>query len=127
MTSWPAERPREAERVCFFYRLRKGAETEYEARHREVWVEMYDLLGDAGVSDYSVYVRGRTVVSVLKASPTWASVEAVLDRSVVQAEWSRSLGHLFEKVRDGKGGLLYGREVFRYEGLAGVTMPDEQQ
>ena len=46
------------ERVAFSMRLLPGAEAEYRRRHAEVWPEMLDALKDAGVHDYSIYIRG---------------------------------------------------------------------
>lgn len=103
-------------RVCFFYRLRAGAQEEYRARHREVWPQMVTLLQHAGVRHYSIFLRGRQLVSVLNADPDWPTALCRLNASEIQREWSDSLKHLFDRVQDSHGSLLYADEVFRLDG-----------
>ena len=115
-----------SERVCLLYRLNTGAQSEYTERHQKVWPEMYSLLAEAGISNYSIFLRGQTLVSVLEAEPTWRAALGVLQGSDVQREWSQSLEHLFARVRDSSGEFLYADEVFRFDGLVkarGQGMP----
>lgn len=36
--------------------LKPGNEAEYERRHREIWPELQDLLRDAGLRNYSIFL-----------------------------------------------------------------------
>ena len=104
------------ERVCLVYELRDGAEAEYEERHRDVWPEMLALLDDAGISDYSIFRRGTTLMCFMKANPDFATASAMLARSGIQQRWTRSLADLFARITDEDGRPLLGQEVFRHEG-----------
>ena len=44
------------ERYAFKMFLKPGMEAEYKRRHDEIWPKLVDLLHDAGVSEYSIYL-----------------------------------------------------------------------
>ena len=44
------------ERYAFKMFLNPGMEAEYKRRHDEIWPELVNLLHEAGVSDYSIYL-----------------------------------------------------------------------
>lgn len=48
------------ERYVFRMRLNPGAEDEYQRRHDEIWPELVELLGQSGVSDYSIHLDHET-------------------------------------------------------------------
>lgn len=48
------------ERHAFKMRLNPGMEAEYRKRHDEIWPELVQLLHEAGVSDYSIYLDPET-------------------------------------------------------------------
>ena len=48
------------EKYAFRMRLHPGMEAEYRRRHDEIWPELVDLLGQAGVSDYSIHLDRET-------------------------------------------------------------------
>jgi len=45
------------QRKAFKMRLKPGFEAEYKRRHDAIWPELSKLLKDAGVSDYSIFLR----------------------------------------------------------------------
>ncbi|MHC5231920.1 L-rhamnose mutarotase [Brucella sp. LJL56] len=45
-----------SERYAFRMKLNPGMEAEYRRRHDEIWPEMVELLHEAGVSDYAIYL-----------------------------------------------------------------------
>lgn len=47
-------------RLAFKMQLNKGQEEEYEKRHNEIWPELKQLLKDAGVSEYSIFLDKET-------------------------------------------------------------------
>lgn len=49
-------------RKAFKMFLNKGAEAEYRKRHEETWPEIKNLLKDAGVSNYSIFLDEETNV-----------------------------------------------------------------
>lgn len=50
------------EKYAFKMRLNPGCEAEYKRRHDSIWPELVDLLHNAGVSDYSIYLDPETLI-----------------------------------------------------------------
>jgi len=47
---------------AFTMQLKPGFEAEYQRRHDEIWPELSDLLHEAGVSDYSIFLDEKSLV-----------------------------------------------------------------
>lgn len=52
----------EMEKHAFKMTLRPGMAAEYKRRHDEIWPDLVDLLHDAGISDYSIFLDEETSV-----------------------------------------------------------------
>lgn len=48
------------ERLAFKMYLNHGQKEEYKRRHNELWPELRELLKEAGVSEYSIFLDGET-------------------------------------------------------------------
>lgn len=48
------------ERLAFKMHLNPGQKEEYKKRHDEIWPELKELLKDAGVSEYSIFIDEET-------------------------------------------------------------------
>lgn len=48
------------EKYAFKMKLNPGKKAEYKKRHDEIWPELTQLLAEAGVSDYSIYLDEET-------------------------------------------------------------------
>ena len=48
------------QRLAFKMVLNKGQKEEYKKRHDEIWPELKQLLKDAGVSEYSIFLDEET-------------------------------------------------------------------
>ena len=48
------------EKHAFKMKLNPGMADEYKRRHDEIWPELIDLLHEAGVSDYSIFLDEET-------------------------------------------------------------------
>lgn len=46
------------ERFAWHARIMPGTEAEYERRHDEIWPEMTEVLNQAGIHNYSVWLTG---------------------------------------------------------------------
>ena len=103
------------ERVAFVFHLRPAALDEYVRWHADIWPEMSELLTEAGVSDYSIWVSGDLLIGTLKASPDWATARTLMDASPVQAAWSAHMADLIEWEVDDDGNLPLLPEVFRHD------------
>lgn len=49
------------QRVAFKMQLKPGFEAEYQKRHDEIWPELSQVLKDAGVFDYSIFLDEETL------------------------------------------------------------------
>jgi len=58
------------EQIGFRMQLNSGQAMEYRRRHDEIWPELVDLLKQAGVSDYSIFLHAETnsLFAVLRRS-----------------------------------------------------------
>lgn len=75
------------ETIAFTMQLKPGFEAEYKKRHDEIWPELSDLLHQAGVSDYSIFLDPKTLVlfGVLKRTANHGMVE--LPNHPVMKKW----------------------------------------
>ena len=48
------------QRLAFKMQLNKGQKEEYIKRHNEIWPELKNLLKDAGISEYSIFLDEET-------------------------------------------------------------------
>ncbi|MEV0941527.1 L-rhamnose mutarotase [Micromonospora wenchangensis] len=104
------------EQVCHLYRLRPGAQAEYERRHARVWPELSALLDEAGVYDYHIYRHDLLLICVLRTRRGFADAAAVTAASPVQARWTASLSELFAEIADADGEPLWAYPVFHHPG-----------
>ncbi|MFY1701913.1 L-rhamnose mutarotase [Micromonospora sp. WMMA1923] len=110
----PARGP--GRQLCYLYRLRPGAEAEYERRHAEVWPELLALLDDAGLYDYTIYRHGLLLICVLRTRWGFDHASRVTGDAEVQARWTASLAHLFAEIADADGAPLWAYPVFHHAG-----------
>jgi L-rhamnose mutarotase len=59
------------ETLAFRMQLKPGMADEYRRRHDEIWPELVALLGDAGISDYHIFLDPATgaLFATLKLAP----------------------------------------------------------
>ena len=48
-------------RVACKMQLKKGYEAEYKRRHDAIWPELKELLSNAGISDYTIFLDPETL------------------------------------------------------------------
>ncbi|MAM84424.1 MAG: L-rhamnose mutarotase [Acidobacteria bacterium] len=77
------------EQHAFKMTLNPGMAAEYKRRHDEIWPELVDLLHDAGVSDYSIFLdeETNTLFGVLRRRADHA-MAALPDHPVMQKWWA---------------------------------------
>ncbi len=77
------------ERYAFKMFLNPGMEAEYKRRHDEIWPELVDLLHEAGVSEYSIYLDPDTNIlfGVLQRHEKHG-MESLPDHPVMQRWWA---------------------------------------
>jgi L-rhamnose mutarotase len=83
------------ERICFIYRLREGAEAEYDRRHREPWPELTAEIRAAGVVGNYVFRSGTTIVMYAEHETDVLAAIGRVGSSAVGARWSEHFADLF--------------------------------
>ncbi len=75
------------ERVAFKMYLNEGQKEEYKKRHNELWPELHQLLKDAGISEYSIFLDEETNIlfAFQKLSGTGSSQD--LGKTEVVQKW----------------------------------------
>lgn len=77
------------QRRAFKMHLHPGQVDAYKRRHDEIWPELTDLLKEAGVEDYSIFLDEDTNIlfGVLKTSKP-AALDALPSKDVMQRWWA---------------------------------------
>jgi len=76
-------------RIAFKMKLKPGFVEEYKKRHNAIWPELVGLLGDAGISEYSIFFdeQTNTLFAFQKQSGD-ASSQDLGKSSIVQKWWN---------------------------------------
>jgi L-rhamnose mutarotase len=76
-------------RVGFKMHLHPGKEEEYKRRHDAIWPELKQLLGEAGIEDYSIFMdeETNTLVGILKMEDPM-QLDRLAEHPVMQKWWS---------------------------------------
>ncbi len=85
------------QRVAFSLKLKPGAEAAYDQAHREVWAEMLALLKRAGISEYSIFRRGRLLILTMHLEDfdaTWDIIQA----DPVNTRWQQAMAPYFDTM-----------------------------
>jgi L-rhamnose mutarotase len=75
------------QKYAFKMRLNVGMQAEYLCRHDQIWPELVDLLQEAGVSDYSIYLDPETLILF---GVLWRTDDHKMDdlpQSPIMAKW----------------------------------------
>jgi L-rhamnose mutarotase len=78
-----------AHRVAFKMKLHKGQEAEYKKRHDELWPDLEQLLKQAGISDYSIFLdeSSNSLFGVLKVRNR-QELDNLPDHPIMQKWWA---------------------------------------
>ncbi len=102
-------------RHAFTMRLKPGAVEEYQRRHDELWPELAQVLRDAGVTDYSIFLDETTLTLFAVQKLADHNTAAALPQHPVVRRWWEHMAPLMETHPDHApvcGGL---REVFHLD------------
>jgi L-rhamnose mutarotase len=99
-------------RNAFKMKLKPGCEAEYEKRHDEIWPKLSQLLTDAGISDYSIFLDAETLTLFAVQKLTENHTLDQLPKSEIMQEWWEHMGDLMETKPDNSPIVKPLREVF---------------
>jgi len=77
------------EEIAFTMQLKPGVVAEYKRRHDEIWPELSDVLTEAGIRDYSIYLDpvSGTLFAVQKRLPGHTA-DALPELPVMKRWWA---------------------------------------
>ena len=87
-------------RIAFKMHLLEGQKDEYIKRHNEIWPELSQLLKDAGVSEYSIFLdeETNTLFAFQKLSGTGSSQD--LGQTEMVQKWWAFMADIMETNPD---------------------------
>ncbi|MFW5728947.1 MAG: L-rhamnose mutarotase [Spirochaetota bacterium] len=103
------------DRFAFTMKLKPGMKEEYRKRHNEIWPELVQLLRDAGVSDYSIFLDDdtNTLFAVQKVSGDSGSQD--LGKEPIVRKWWDYMADLMETNPDSSPVTKPIEEVFHMD------------
>jgi L-rhamnose mutarotase len=112
---WPSRKEFNMQRLAFKMKLNPGQEEAYTKRHKELWPEVQQLLKEAGVSEYSIFLdeETHTLFAFQKLSGD-ASSQDLAENPIVKKWWAY-MANLMETNPDNSPVSLTLKEVFYME------------
>lgn len=93
-------------------KLKPGCEAEYQKRHDEIWPELSQVLTDAGISDYSIFLDEETLTLFAVQKLAEGNTAADLPDDPVVRRWWNYMADLMEVNADNSPVCKPLREVF---------------
>jgi L-rhamnose mutarotase len=84
------------------FRLVPGCREEYKRRHDEIWPEMLELMGTAGIRNYSIWNRGDELVEYFETDDMETLCAALAD-SPVKKRWDVYMSDIIRYDTDENG------------------------
>jgi L-rhamnose mutarotase len=103
------------ERVAFKMYLNEGQKEEYRKRHNDLWPELHQLLKDAGISEYSIFLDEETgtLFAFQKLSGTGSSQD--LGKTKIVQKWWAFMADIMKSNPDNSPVSIPLEEVFYME------------
>jgi len=89
-------------RHAFRMQLKPGMQVEYQARHDAIWPELSDLLHDAGISDYWIFLDEATGSLFATLELADENKRDALPGHPVMQRWWESMAPLMETQADNR-------------------------
>jgi L-rhamnose mutarotase len=102
-------------RKAFKMRLNPGQKSEYKRRHDEIWSELSEVLHDAGVRDYSIYLDEETNTLFAFQQLTFDNTADNLPDNPVVKKWWAYMADIMETNPDKSPLSVNLEEVFHME------------
>ena len=103
------------QRIAFKMKVKEGAIEDYKDRHDRLWPELYQLLKDAGISEYSIFFDEETHVlfAFQKVSGDQGSQD--LGKTEIVQRWWKYMADIMETNPDNSPLTTPLKEVFYME------------
>ena len=102
-------------RLAFKMHLNEGQKEVYKKRHNELWPELKQLLKDAGISEYSIFLdeETNTLFAFQKVSGTGGSQD--LGKTEIVKKWWAFMSDIMQTNADNSPVSVELEEVFYME------------
>jgi L-rhamnose mutarotase len=100
------------QRVAFKMKLFKGYEAEYKKRHDELWNDLKQLLKQAGIADYSIFLDEETNFLFAYLTIDEAKSLDALSQEPVMKKWWAYMKDIMETNEDDSPVVVELKEVF---------------
>lgn len=99
------------QRLAFKMKLKPGFESEYQRRHQAIWPELVQLLKEAGISDYAIFLDEETLTLFAVQKQSGQSSQDLGDNEVVKKWWAH-MADIMDTNPDNSPVAVPLREVF---------------
>lgn len=89
------------EQIAFKMELQSGQRELYQKRHDQIWPELVELLHDAGISDYSIFLDEETSTLFAVLRRTEEHKMGSLPKHEVMQRWWKFMGDIMVTNPDG--------------------------
>jgi L-rhamnose mutarotase len=103
------------QRVAFLLGVKPGNEEEYRSRHDHIWPEMSELLTEAGLRNYSIFLLGAQLFAYCEVDD-WQEAVRRLNASDVNRRWQAYMADIMATPIDPSTGTFYVlEEMFHHQ------------
>jgi len=104
------------ERIAWRGQIKEGTEEEYKKRHDELWPEMKEVLKEAGICNYSIFLCENELFGYYECEKGIETAEKIQAESAVVARWNEYMKDILILEMDpvtGEKPRL--KQVFRFD------------
>ena len=102
-------------RSSFKMKLKPGCKAKYQKRHDEIWPELSQVLSEAGISDYSIFLDEETLTLFAVQKLTDDNTADDLQNHPVVRKWWDHMADIMETHPDNSPVCLPLTEVFHMD------------
>ena len=102
-------------RFAFKMQLKPGCENEYEKRHDEIWPELSELLSEAGISNFSIFLDEETLTLFAIEELSEDNTVKDLANNPLMRKWWDSMTHVMDCNPDNSPVVTPLKEVFHMD------------
>jgi len=102
-------------RFAFKMQLKPGFEDEYKKRHDEIWSELSDLLSEAGISNFSIFLDEETLTLFGIEELSDDNTVNDLQNNPLMRKWWDYMADVMDYNPDGTPVVIPLKEVFHMD------------